>query len=237
MIFVTGDTHIPLDISKLNGKKFPRQKELTKNDYVIICGDFGGVWYADHRDDYWLDWLENKNFTTLFVDGNHENFDLLSLYPPQDWHGGKVQFIRPSVLHLMRGYVFDIDDRKIFAMGGARSSDRMFRTVGVSWWPQEMPNAEEIRRARQNLALNDNQVDYMITHDAPQSLARLIDLRKAEDDELMPFFDELRTTVGYRHWYFGHFHVDRDLDDTHTALYNTVIPLGECCERKDLHDN
>ena len=40
MIDITGDTHIPVDIQKLSTKRFPEQKEMTKNDYVIICGDF-----------------------------------------------------------------------------------------------------------------------------------------------------------------------------------------------------
>jgi len=44
MIFITGDTHIPYDIGKLSTKRFSQQKLLAKNDYVIICGDFGGVW-------------------------------------------------------------------------------------------------------------------------------------------------------------------------------------------------
>ena len=225
MIFVTGDTHIPIDISKLSSKKFPRQKELCKNDYVIICGDFGGVWYGDERDNYWLNWLEEKNFTTLFIDGNHENFAALSQYEKCSWNGGKVQYIRPSVIHLLRGYVYDLEGMKIFAMGGARSSDRAYRTVGTSWWPEEMPDAQEITRARQNLAINDNQVDIMITHDAPRSIARMIDFAKSEDDELMPFFDELRHTVGYRHWYFGHFHVDWNIDECHTAIYDKIIQI------------
>ena len=225
MIFITGDTHIPLDISKLNSKNFPQQKELTKNDYVIICGDFGGVWYGNEKDNYWLNWLEQRNFTTLFVDGNHENFAALAQYEECSWNGGKVQYIRPSVIHLMRGYVFDLEGMKIFAMGGARSSDRMYRKVDVSWWREEMPNAEEIQRARQNLAINDNQVDIMITHDAPQSIARMIDFAKSEDDELMPFFDELRNTVGYRHWYCGHFHEDWKIDESHTVIYNKIIQL------------
>ena len=70
-----------------------------------------------------LDWLDCKSFTTLFVDGNHENFDRLYDYPVENWHGGKVHKIRPSVIHLMRGQVFDIDDRSIFTFGGASSHD------------------------------------------------------------------------------------------------------------------
>lgn len=48
---------------------------MTKQDYVIICGDFGGVWDGSKREKYWLDWLEDKPFTTLFVSGNHENYN------------------------------------------------------------------------------------------------------------------------------------------------------------------
>ena len=225
MIFVTGDTHIDYDIRKLNSDNFPLGKTLTKDDYVIICGDFGGVWYGDRRDNYWLNWLEKKEFTTLFVDGNHENFDALATYEECDWQGGKVQFIRPSVIHLMRGYVFDIDGLKIFAMGGARSTDIEYREKGRSWWQQEMPCEEEKDRARRNLALCGNKVDIMITHDAPRSIARMIDFHRSEVDELMPFLEELKESVTYRHWYFGHFHADWDADDRHTLIYNKIIQL------------
>lgn len=42
MIYITGDTHS--DFTRFSTDKFPIQSEMTKNDYVIICGDFGGVW-------------------------------------------------------------------------------------------------------------------------------------------------------------------------------------------------
>ena len=71
-----------------------------------------------------LDWLNSRNFTTLFVDGNHENYTrLYNDYSVVEWHGGKVHKIRDSVLHLMRGEVFDIDGKTIFVFGGARSHD------------------------------------------------------------------------------------------------------------------
>lgn len=59
----------------------------------------------------------------MFVDGNHENFDKLYQYPEKDWHGGRVHEIRPNVLHLMRGHVFDIQGHSFFCMGGAMSHD------------------------------------------------------------------------------------------------------------------
>ena len=173
MIYVTGDTHGSYE--KFALVNFPEQIELTKNDYVIICGDFG-IWDDSARERINFDWLENKNFTTLFVDGNHENYDLLNAYPVEKWHGGEVHFIRPSVIHLMRGNLFDIEGKKIFTMGGASSHDIQdgildpkdpefkkkrrkldragkfyYRIKGVSWWEEELPTDEEIEKARKTL--------------------------------------------------------------------------------------
>ena len=116
MIFVTGDTHGSLDIHKLNTVNF-HQKDLSKQDYVVILGDFELLWNNSGKDKYWLDWLNKKNFTTLFVDGNHENFDLLNSFEVDTWCGGKVHHIRNSIFHLMRGQVFSIDGYTIFTMG------------------------------------------------------------------------------------------------------------------------
>ena len=108
MIYITGDTHS--DFTRFSTDKFPIPKEMTKEDYAIICGDFGGVWTFEkesNQEKYWLDWLNSKNFTTLFVDGNHENFTRLYNYPVEEWHGGKVHKIRDSVLHLMRVFLIN----------------------------------------------------------------------------------------------------------------------------------
>ena len=37
-IYVTGDIHLNHDSAKLNTTFFPEGKNLTKSDYVIICG-------------------------------------------------------------------------------------------------------------------------------------------------------------------------------------------------------
>ena len=87
-VWITGDIHG--NPQRFSTDNFPEQKEMTKDDVVIILGDFGLVWdYSGENktEKYWLDWLENKPFTTLFVDGNHDNFDRLDDYPIEQWHG------------------------------------------------------------------------------------------------------------------------------------------------------
>ncbi len=120
-LYITGDTHG--DFSRFRPEAFPEQERLTKADIVLIAGDFGGVWYGDSRDDPGLDFLESRPFTTVFVPGNHENYDALTTYPQKEWQGGRVRIIRPSVLMLERGQVFDLGGRTFFAMGGASSHD------------------------------------------------------------------------------------------------------------------
>lgn len=104
MIFITGDCHG--DFSRFGTKQFPEQKKLGRDDCIIICGDFGGVWDNSPRENYWLDWLNDKPWTTLWVDGNHENYEMLKALPVEVWHGGKVQRVRPNILHLMRGQIY-----------------------------------------------------------------------------------------------------------------------------------
>ena len=90
---------------------------------IAVCGDFGGIWDSSNTEKYWLDWLEKKKFTILFVDGNHENFDLLNAFPVTEWNGGKVHVIRKNIIHLMRGQVFTIEGIRFFTFGGGQSHD------------------------------------------------------------------------------------------------------------------
>ena len=72
---------------------------MTKEDYVIICGDFGGVWSKDkesNEETMLMDWLDCKSYTTLFVDGNHENFDRLKKYPARSTNGEGENQAYPS---------------------------------------------------------------------------------------------------------------------------------------------
>ena len=67
MIYITGDTHGMEDWEKINTTNFPIQKVLTKNDYLIITGDFGGVWDGAEQDRYILKSYDQRPFTTLLL--------------------------------------------------------------------------------------------------------------------------------------------------------------------------
>ena len=225
MIFITGDLHGHVDKSKLNTQSFPQQKELTKDDFVIIAGDFGGIWDESRSENWLLRWLEKKRFTTLFVDGNHENFDLLNSYPVTAWKGGNVHEVRPGILHLMRGQVFQIEGMKFFTFGGADSIDKHYRKEGVSWWPQERPAEEEFDEGMNNLAKHNYSVDYVISHTAPLNIAEQLTACSTRLDPVTIMLSVFQEKISFKRWYFGHFHKDTTLGN-YTALYQEVVPAA-----------
>lgn len=225
MVYVTGDTHG--DIKRFKGDNNVTEK-FSSNDKLIICGDFGYVFSGTEREKENLDFLAEKPFQILFVDGNHENFDLLFSYPTEVWCGGKVHIIKrddagnPKIIHLMRGQVFEIDNKTIFTFGGAYSIDKYMRTPYSTWWPQEMPTYDEMSEALQNLEKYHNQVDYVITHTAPEETMSRFHPYHPEEKPLNNFLEWVRESIQYKHWYFGHLHKDEELWRNQTALFLQV---------------
>ena len=227
MIFVTGDTHGLQDYNKLH-LFAGRHPGLTKDDYVIIAGDFGAIWSNETLVEE-LRYYTQLPFTVLFIDGNHENFDLLATFPEEVWKGGRVHRIKPDIIHLMRGQVFEIDGKTIFTFGGATSIDKAYRIEGRSWWKQELPTFEELDEGFANLKRYGNKVDYIITHSCGQRALTYPQLRvtagimaSCPESHLLSNFEDI---VDFKHWYFGHFHIDAILSDRYTVLYQEVVQL------------
>lgn len=228
MIYLTGDTHGTIEIGKLSRANLAVERvEPGEGDFVIILGDFGLVFAPDGQsaeERWWLKWLDEKPWTTLFIDGNHENFAHLNALPEEEWRGGRVHRVSESVLHLMRGQIFEIDGRSFFTMGGAASHDRQFRKEGRSWWPEELPSEEELARADAALDGCGRRVDYVLTHCAPTLVQGRINPTFLPD-RLTEYLQHVRDTTAFHRWYFGHYHVDREYDDGFCALYDCVLPI------------
>lgn len=228
-VYITGDLHGDISIKRLSSKHFPHGRLLTKSDFLIVAGDFGLLWDGGKSDNFWLNWLDEKPWTTLFVDGNHENFDLLESYPVEQWNGGKVRKIRPSIYHLMRGQVFDLHGHKFFTFGGASSIDREDRIEGESWWARELPNEKELEEALDSLAKHSNRVDYVVTHTCPTSalpmLGNLLECTMYPPDIANEYLEIIRKRISYQQWYFGHFHWNLKLPNNMWLIYNNIMKV------------
>ena len=225
MLIITGHTHSTFDGWRLKPEHFD-YSGLTKEDHLLICGDFGFVWTGDERDKKELDWLEELPVTVVFIDGNHENFDLLESYPVSEYHGGKVHQIRSNIYHLMRGQFYELNGYTVFTFGGAFSIDRMLRTPGVSWWAHELPTPEDYAEARKNLEAHDWRCDLIVTHSAPFSLHHVM-FPVFPGDDLSRFLEELKEKMDYDHWYFGHFHEEKEFGAKISLLYTNYVYLED----------
>lgn len=246
---------------------------MARDDYVIICGDFGGIWNYDSRYDstmsafkpkvclehgeskeekYWLDWLAKKNFTVLFCDGNHENFDrLCNAYPEVDFHGGRAHQLRENIYHLMRGYIFDLNNVSIFVFGGAKSHDISggilkpyefqtekeyksaykklcasgisFRVEHISWWEEELPSEEEMERGIRSLSEHKWKIDYVISHCAPTSITAMAVY--SDKNQLTQYFEQINEKLDFRKWFFGHYHGNKQILSSYIMLYEQMTQV------------
>lgn len=263
MIYITGDTHA--EPQRFTGEAFPEQEEMTKDDYVIVCGDFGFLWNKGEspEEKKILDWLEGRSFTTLFVDGNHENFNRLNALPVEEWHGGKVHKAREHVIHLVRGEMFEVDGVSIFSFGGARSHDidglatpeqlkkdytagilqekdprlrekkkllddtgRHARIENKTWWRAEMPTEEEMQHGLETLEKHGWKTDFVISHDGPASSVALLSGGYCKPDPLTMYFEGIRAKLNYRKWFFGHHHMDYQINVQDIVLYEQIVRVN-----------
>ncbi len=237
-IYFFGDTHGSYEIGKLG------VFEYDKDDFIIVCGDFGVLW-RDEPDNQELAhrlFLKDLKATVLFVDGNHENFNRLSRLNRIERFGGVVgEYIKGCCYHLLRGEAYEILGQRILVCGGAKSIDRYSRVPNVSWWAGEAIKDIEIDHAISSIE-RMSECDIVITHTMPKTafdifcytaqgrdlqrgFSKRFDLNTDKLELIWQRLVELNKTPKW--WFFGHFHCEqRFLADGGTTeficCYDTV---------------
>ncbi len=224
MIYVTGDMHG--EEERLYSRSM---KKLSEGDTLIVCGDFGFVWDGSAKEKKILEYLGSRKYNVCFIDGTHENFDLLEKCRMTVWNGGKVHRVSGNLFHMMRGQIFTIEGYRIFTFGGGESTDREMRTEHISWWKEEMPTPAELEEGAKAIDEVDCDVDFIITHEPPSIVKSTMLLRAGETDsvnKLNGYFEQLNRVCKFKHWYFGSMHEDRIITNVHTAVFEDVIPIN-----------
>ena len=212
MIFVTGDIHG--DYDSLSERDLGK---LKKGDTLMITGDFGFVWDNSNKEKSNLKKLAKKKFDILFVEGAHENFDLLKEYQEVELYQGKAYQIERNIYCLKRGEIYSIEGKTVFALGGGLPpyEDEPTHT------PPSMPTDDELKYAVDNIQGRKRRVDLIITHEAPASVKRMID-RNATVNDLNIFLDTVMKNTRYGKWYFGALHRDRAVSDSLVCVFEEV---------------
>lgn len=220
LIYITGDTHA--DFRRFENKVI---KKIKKDDYLIICGDFGFIWDDSKKENSILKKIGNFKFKTLFVDGTHENFDLLEKYEKESFCEGTARHICGNLYQLLRGQVYNIDKRNIFTFGGGESKDKDLKINMNNWWAEEMPKLSEMKTAVENLNKVNRTVDFIVSHEPPGKLKTIIDCSDAEVNTLNRFFDDVTKEVKFKHWFFGSTHLNKEFTIKYISVFDDIIKI------------
>ena len=192
MIYITGDTHG--DISCF---KNPKLNKLGEKDILIVCGDFGFIWNPhDKNEKKNLEFLKKRKYTICFVDGAHENFDILNSYKPYRWKGGNTHKIADNIYHLMRGELPSAEDMRN-GVNNIRDTDKNINYV-ITYEPPTVAKDILKQRSNQNIIISP----------------------------LNTYLQQLMENVQYMHWYFGSLHLDLNISKKMTAVFNEIIQVG-----------
>ena len=214
MIFVTGDIHG--DYEAFSER---RLNKIKGGDKLIVTGDFGFIWDNSKKELKNFVKLTRKKYDILFVEGAHENFELLQKYSEADLYQGKAYKLAHNIYCLKRGEIYKIDGKTVFALGGGLDPYAENDGEAVS-----MPTDDELKFAVDNIQSVGRRVDLIITHEAPASVKKLID-RNATVNDLNIFLDTVLHNTKYGHWYFGSLHQDRDVSEKLTCVFDEVYKV------------
>jgi len=223
--FITGDKH--QDYQDIDDflTRFPELD--TEDTTILVLGDMGLCWRKDKKDAKYLTKLYEEKYKAnlWFIDGNHENFDILGKLPKNK--DGLVH-ISKHITYIPRGTVLDLPIGKCLFMGGADSVDKFRRIKHLSWWEEETITQADIDAAPAG------HYDYLFTHCTNfetssnfgfilHTLNNITEDTKFHESEKM--LSELNKKITYGVNYFGHYHVEKKLDEHHQCLYHNFIEL------------
>ncbi|MBQ7638017.1 MAG: metallophosphoesterase [Clostridia bacterium] len=225
MLYFTGDTHG--DAERLSKNSL---KKLQNGDTLIICGDFGFIWDGSAREQKLLDRLEKFRFNVCFIDGTHENFELLDKYPGVIFCGGKARRIRKNVFYLMRGQIFEIEGRSVFTLGGGEAPESAMRSdEELDIKRPEVPSKQDMLTGVENLQEYGYTVDFIATHEPPAKIRDFLAPPQsgfAEVTALGAFLDELMKTARFKKWFFGSLHTDKYISQSFTGVFTDLVPAS-----------
>ena len=204
---------------------------------VLHLGDFG-FWTPGPSTSRYLTRLNREcvelGITLLWVDGNHECFTDLYLYPTND---EGVRPILSNIIHLPRGFRWKWHTDTWMSLGGAHSVDTFTRKEGVSVWKEEHLSARDVRHA-----IEGGHVDVMVTHDCPSGvdipgLTNQFpdhELRKAAEhrETLSKVVDSVQPLMLFH----GHYHVFYRARRPRPSGGDTIV-IGLADDMSPLRDN
>jgi len=232
LICAAGDIHGAMD--RLYDDVLSFEASLgVRFDYVLHVGDFG-IWpdpdridkatrHHDGAGDFptWLRESRKSPRPTVFIKGNHEDFEWLDArHDPE---------VLPGLVYLQNGRTLDIrnqagDTVRVGGVGGCYGpSDYQRLSDRLQGYARRHYTADEVERLA-----GTGSVDIVLTHDAPAGVRFQRHRRSAGHVSEAAGLDVLLARVRPRVCIFGHYHtrVDAKISGVHCIGLNKIAMPG-----------
>lgn len=220
-------------IGDLHGDVMPlihlhRQKELTKDDWVILLGD-SGLNYWINKSDRMADMKQqfaNIPCNIFVIRGNHEErAETMEAMYPNQWEDlilddeifGLVrrELKYPNIFYALdMPWVYRINNYSALVIPGAYSVDKYYRLKRKYNWFDSEQLTEEEKVIGKNLALFSNHYDFILSHTCPieyeptDLFLPMID-QTTVDKSMELYLSEINQLTNSNFWLFGHYHANR----------------------------
>ena len=137
------------------------------------------------------------------------------------------------------GGFYCFNEHPTLVIPGAYSVDKFYRLeMGWNWFFNEQLTSEEMNNLF--IIAHNQSFDYVLAHTCPFSWEPYIDDlfiggidQSTINKRTEIFLDKIIENINFKHFYFGHFHDDRDLaGPAATMLFKQFIPLGEYLKKQ-----
>lgn len=252
-IFITGDLHGLASnfIFRLN----QYIENPTEEDILICVGDVG-LEYGNQIQGALKKAMKKFPGKIYVMRGNHDNRYWRDhtrvnqenlIMPVSNWHYDNpqcpmflIQNKYPNIFYIRdEGGIYNIEDKTFLFIPGAYSIDKEYRLNNNFPYEYEeqlsLVEKNKLYDKIEQYINNSGRIDYIVSHTAPLGTEpyyknlffSFIDQSKV-DKSMEYFLDEIENLLhnNYKHWYFGHFHDNKDFGKF-TMLYNKVIQIGD----------
>ena len=212
--------------------------QTENSDVVVQCGDFG-IWPDEQK----LVRISNNDIPVYFCRGNHEYHDLLDTYPQFSVSNLKNsdRIIRPylkekrelssrkikklldtnfkfadNIYLCDNGSILNLNGKNILFVGGAESTDKSFRIMGKSWWPQELLRNDEIDHI---LNITET-IDIVVSHTPPTFVIKKMFYGiLLVNDPVAKFLEIVYEQFKPKLWFSGHLHSSAIINHEDTEFH------------------
>lgn len=221
-VYITGDPHG----SSARIAVFCSERNLSKDDIIVLLGDVGANYFLDHRDLPIKETLNALGPSVLAIHGNHEArpWHMVGC-ATKVWNGGLVYYQKeyPNILYAKDGEIYHLEGYNCMAIGGAFSVDAQLRLLrGWRTFADEEQPSKEIK-AYVEEQLRKHAVDIIFSHTCPAKYTPIecflpgIDQRRV-DTSTEDWLDIIEESISYEAWFCGHWHTNKRIDKLHFLL-------------------